>query len=82
MGLCLILIQHPQNLHSQLMVAAYKAESKNEEIWDKVRARTVVATESREGMAKLGQQIARLMAALAKAGQGSNPSSAFSSPWE
>ena len=58
------------------MVTAYKAESKNEEIQDKVRTRAAVATDLGEGMAELGQQIARLMAALTKAGQGSNPSSA------
>ena len=33
-------------------------------------------------MAELGQQIAKLMAALTKAGQGSNPCSAPSSPQE
>ena len=64
------------------MVAAHKAESENEEIWDKVRARATVATDSRKGTVELGQQIARLMAALTKAGQGSNPSSASSSPQE
>ena len=63
------------------MVATHKAESKNKEVWDKVRARAAIATDSGKGMAELGQQIARLMAALTKAGQGSNPSSAPSSPW-
>ena len=62
------------------MVTACKAESENEEIWDKVRTRAIVATGSRDRMAELGQQIARLMDALTKAGQGSNPSSAPSSP--
>ena len=36
------------------MVAACKAESKNKEIWDKVRARAMVTTDSGEGMAELG----------------------------
>ena len=72
----------PRTSYSQLMVAAHKAESESEEIQDKVRVRATVDTDSREGMAELGQQIARLMAALTKAGQGSNPSSASSSPWE
>ena len=65
-----------------MMVAVHKAESENEEIQDKVKARAAVATDSGEGMVELGQQIARLMAAKTKAGQGSNPSSAPSSPRE
>ena len=64
------------------MVNAHKAESENKGIWDKVRARATVATYSREGTVELGWQIARLMAALTKAGQGSNPSSAPISPQE
>ena len=64
------------------MVTAWKAESENKEIWDKVRDRTAVATDSGEGLMELGQQIARLMSALTKAGQGGNPSSTPSSPWD
>ena len=64
------------------MVTACKAESKNKEFWDKGRARAVVATDSGEGMMKLGQQIARIMTALTKAGQSGNPSSTLSSLWE
>ena len=58
------------------MLVAHKAESKNEDIWDKVRARAAVATDVGEGMAELGQKIAKLMAALTRAGQGKSPSSA------
>ena len=68
--------------YPQLMVATHKAESENEEIWDKVRARAAVRTNSGEGMAELGHQIAKLMAALTKAGKGNSPSSVPSSPWE
>ena len=64
------------------MVTTHKAESENEGIWDKVRARATVATDPGKGMAELGQQIAKLMAAQIKAGQGSNPSSMPSSPQE
>ena len=64
------------------MVTAHKAKSKNEEIWDKVRARATVATDPGEGIAELGQQIARLMAALTEAGQGSNLSSTPGNPQE
>ena len=69
----------PRTSYSQLMVATHKAESKNEEIQNKVRARATAATDLGEGMAELGQQITRLMVTLTKAGQGSNPSSALSS---
>ena len=31
------------------MVATHKAESENEEIWEKVRARAAMTTDSREG---------------------------------
>ena len=64
------------------MVATHKAESENEEIWDKVRARAMVKTDAGEGMAVLRQQIAKLMATLTKAGQHNNPSSVPSSPQE
>ena len=40
----------PGTSYSQLMVTDCKAESENEEIWDKVRARAAVATDLGEGM--------------------------------
>ena len=46
------------------MVAAYKAESENEETQEKVRARAMVTTDPGEETTKLGQQIATLMATL------------------
>ena len=58
-----------RTLFSQLMVAAHKVESENGEIEDKVRARAAVTTDSGEGTIELGQQIAKLMAALTRAGQ-------------
>ena len=64
------------------MVANHNAESENEKIWDKVRAMVMVTTDSQEGMADLGQQIAKLIASLTKAGQGNSPSSVPSSPQE
>ena len=45
-------------------------------------ARAMVATDLREGMAELGQQIAKIKVALNKASQGNSPSSALSSPWK
>ena len=72
----------PRTSYSQLMVATQKAESKNEEIQDKVRARAAVAINSGERTTELRQQIAKLMAALIKAGEGSNSASAPSSPRE
>ena len=72
----------PRTPYSQLMVTTYKVESENEEIWDKVRARPTVATDLGEGMTELGQQIAKLMVDLTKAGQGNNPSRTPGSPLE
>ena len=71
----------PRNTSSQLMVATDKAESENK-ILSKVRARATIATDLGKEMAELGQQIAKLMADLTKAGLSSNPSSTPSSPWE
>ena len=62
------------------MITAHKAESENKEAWDKVRARSVVTTEAVKGTTELGNQIAKLMAALTRAGQGNNPGSAPNSP--
>ena len=70
----------PRTSYPQLMITTHKAETENEEIQDKVRARATVATDLGEGMAELEQQVAKLMAALTKAGQSSNPSSVSSSP--
>ena len=50
------------------MVATHKAESENEEIWDKVRAGDAMNTNSGEGTMELGQQFAKLMATLTRAG--------------
>ena len=57
------------------MVATHKEESENEEIWDKVRARTAVTTDSGEGTTELGQQSVKLMATMTKVGQGKSPAS-------
>ena len=59
------------------MVAAHKAESENEEAQDKMWARSAVTTEPVDGATKLGNQIASLMAALTRAGQGNTQG-----PWE
>ena len=56
------------------MVTTHNVESEIKEIQDKVRTRASIATDPGEGMAELGQQIAKLMATMTKAGQGSNPS--------
>ena len=72
----------PRTSYLEVMVTAHKAESNNEEFLDKVRARAMVGTDSGEGVAEVGQQIARSMAALTKDVQGGNPSSTPSTPWE
>ena len=65
---------NPGTTYSQLMITAHKAESKNEEDQDKVRARSAVTTKPVEGTTQLENQIARLMmAALTRAGQGNSP---------
>ena len=62
------------------MMTAHKVESKNEEAQDKVRARSAVTTKPVKGTTELGNQIARLMTALTRAGQGNSPSSAPNNP--
>ena len=74
------LYSNPRTTYSQLMIAACKAENENEEAHDKVRARSAMTTDPIEGTMALGYQIAKLMAALIKAGQGNNPASIPNSP--
>ena len=45
----------PGTSYSQLMVAAQKVESENEETQEKVRARATLTTDPGEGKAELGQ---------------------------
>ena len=54
------LYSNPGTTYSQLMIVACKAESKNEEAHDKVRARSAMTTEPVEGTTELGNQIAKL----------------------
>ena len=74
------LFSNPETTYSQLMVTAHKVESENEEAQDKVWARSAVTTKPVEGATELGNQIARLMTALARAGQDNSPGSAPNSP--
>ena len=62
------------------MDATCKAESEMEEAKDKVRARSAVTTEVIDGSKELGNQIAKLMAALTRAEQGNYPAGAPNSP--
>ena len=62
------------------MVAARKAEIKTEDAKEKVRARSSTATEVTDGSKELGDQIARLMATLNRAQQGTHTASAPNSP--
>ena len=62
------------------MVAARKAESKNEDAKEKIKAWSSAAIEESDGSKELGNQIAQLMAALNKAEQGTHPASAPNSP--
>ena len=74
------LYSNPRPTYFQIMITAHKVESKNEEACDKVRARSAVTTEPVEGTTELGNQIAKLMAALTRARQGNSPASAPYSP--
>ena len=74
------LYRNPGTTYSQLMIAVHKAEGENEEAHDKVRARSAMTTEPVEGTTELGNQIAKLMAALTRAGQVNSPASAPNSP--
>ena len=38
------LYSNPRTTYSQFMITAHKAENKNEEVWDKVRTRSVMTT--------------------------------------
>ena len=64
--------------YPELVVAARRAESKTEET--KVKAQSAAATEVPTGSKELGDQIARLMAALTRAEQSTCSASAPSSP--
>ena len=74
------LYSNPRTTYSQLMIVAHKAESENEEAHDKVRARSAMTTDPVEGTTEFGHQIAKLMAALTRAGQGNSPASTPNSP--
>ena len=65
--------------YSQLKIAAHKADSENKEAKDKVRAKSAMATEP-VGHYQVENQIAKLMAALTRAGQCNSPGSALNSP--
>ena len=69
---------NPQTTYSKLVVMARRAESETEET--KVKVRSGAATEVPSSSKELGDQIARLMAALTRAEQGSHPASAPSRP--
>ena len=69
-----------ETTYSGLVVAARRAESKTEEPKERVKVRSAAATEVASGSKVLGDQIARLMAALTRVEQGSHPVSAPNSP--
>ena len=72
------LYSNPQTTYSELVVTARRAESKTEET--KVKARSAAATEVPSGLKELGDQIARLMAALTRAEQSTHSASTPSIP--
>ena len=66
--------------YSELVIAAYRVESKMEETKERVKARSAASTEVATGSKELGDQIVRLMAALTGVEQGSHSASAPNSP--
>ena len=66
--------------YSELVIAACQAESKMEETKERVKVRSAASTEVATGSRDLGDQIARLMAALTRVEQGSCPASPPNSP--
>ena len=72
------LYSNPQTTYPKLVVAVRRAESETKET--KVKAWSAAATEVPTGSKELGDQIARLMAALTRAEQNTHSASAPSSP--
>ena len=71
---------NPQTTYFELVVTAQRAESETEEAKERVKVRSAATTEVPSSSKELGDQIARLMAALNRAQQGSHPASAPNSP--
>ena len=71
---------NPKTMYSQLMVTARKADSRNVDAKEKVKAWSSMATEVSDGWKELGNQIGQLMAALNRAEQGTHPVSTPNSP--
>ena len=74
----------PGTSYSQLMVAAQKVESKNEDTQEKVRANAMVTTGPGEGMAEPGTADCQINGHPSpdQTRQASSPSSTPGSPWE
>ena len=69
-----------ETTYSELVVAGCQVESEMEETKERVKVRSAATTEVASGSKELGDQIARLMAALTRVEQGSCPDSAPNSP--
>ena len=63
-----------------LQVDGCSMKSETEETKERVKVRSAATTEVASGSKELGDQIARLMAALTRAEQGRHPASAPNSP--
>ena len=71
---------NPETTYSELVVTVQRAESETEETKERAKVRSAATTEVASASKELGDQIARLMAALTRAEQGSHPASAPNSP--
>ena len=62
------------------MIATHQVESEMEETKERAKVRSAASTEVTSGSKELGDQIARLMAALTRVEQGTCPASAPNCP--
>ena len=71
---------NPETTYSELVITVQRVRSETEETKERVKVRSAATTEVASSSKELGDQIARLMAALTRAQQGSCPASAPNSP--
>ena len=74
------LYSNSKTTYSELVIAVHRVESEVEETKERVKVRSAASIKVASGSKELGDQIARLMAALTRVEQGSCPASAPNSP--
>ena len=69
-----------ETTYSELVITVHQVGSEMEETKERVKVRSAASIEVASGSKELGDQIARLMAALTRVEQGSQPATAPNSP--